>query len=106
MKLKNNMEISPVVYNAVELMKNSFGGTDVKIFSEKKYRTQPNEYSPIGVLGVDIYIQDIIVFLSYSISENISVYGQYLADSFVFDILKDEYKRMIRREKYKKFTQI
>jgi len=85
------MEISPIVYAAIERLKNSFGGTDVKLLSEKMYRLKPDENSSIGRLGVDIEIMGIKTFLGCeSMAEDIACtpYGQMIADEFVFNIIK------------------
>jgi hypothetical protein len=92
---------SLIIFGAVEIMKTSFGGTDVKIISQEMYRNQSDNTTLIGILGVDIEIEGYKVFLSYSIAEDMCLYGQHVADNFVFNILKGDYKRKIRKEKIK-----
>jgi hypothetical protein len=45
--MKYIFEITAIIYNAVELMKNSFGGTDVEIISKNMYRLKPDVYSQL-----------------------------------------------------------
>jgi hypothetical protein len=92
-------EMSPIILNAIKLMANSFGGTDVKLISKEMYRVKSDESSLVGSLGVDIEIQGMKVFLGYTLAEDITIYGQKVADSFVFEILKSEYLRGMRKLK-------
>lgn len=92
--MEYNREISPIIYGAIERLKNSFGGTEVKLLSEKMYRIAPDKYTPLGRLGVDIEIEGIKTFLGCeSCAEDIACtpYGQMLADDFVYNVLKTAY---------------
>lgn len=90
--MKENRAISPIIYEAVEILRKSFGGTNVKILSKEMYRLTPDEYSKAGRLGVDIEIEGIKVFFGCeSNAESILEYGQHMADQFIFDIMKKTY---------------
>ena len=87
-------EISPMIYGAIERLRLSFGGTNVELLSEEMYRKTPDEYTPIGKLGVDISIEGVKTFLGCeSMAEDIACtpYGQMLADEFVHMVLKTAY---------------
>ncbi len=104
-----NKEIPPAIKIAIELMKKSFGGTDIEIISDA-YRLSPSEDAPAGALGCDIHIKipeyDMIpvkMFLRNSISEDIAWWnimggapdlGQMVADEIVFTCLKPEYEKL------------
>lgn len=71
--MENNSEVSPIIYGAIEILRKSFGGTEVKLISEKMYRREPDEWTPLGKLGVDIEINGIKTFLGCeSIAEDIA----------------------------------
>lgn len=92
--METNREISPIIYGAIERLKNSFGGTEVKLLSEKMYRITPDEFTPLGKLGVDIEIMGIKTFLGCeSMAEDIACtpYGQMIADEFVARVIKEAY---------------
>lgn len=92
---EKNREISPIIYGAIEVMKKSFGGTEVKLVSEVMYRTAPDEHTPLGYLGVDIEIMKIKTFLGCTIAEDIACtpYGQMIADEFIFMVIKEVLKK-------------
>jgi hypothetical protein len=95
--METNREISPIIHGAIERLKNSFGGTEVKLISEEMYRLAPDEFSPVGKLGVDIEIMGIKTFLGCeSAAEDIACtpYGQMLADEFVHRVIKGAYPDM------------
>ena len=87
---ETNRDISPIIYGAIKRLQNSFGGTKVKLLSEKMYRRTPDEYCALGNLGVDIEIEGIKTFLGCELhAEDIACtpYGQMIADEFVFKII-------------------
>jgi hypothetical protein len=89
-----NEEISLHIYGAIEKLRKSFGGTDVKLISEKMYRIAPDEFTPLGKLGVDIEIMGIKTFLGCeSAAEDIACtpYGQMLADEFVATVIRTSF---------------
>lgn len=92
-------EMSPVIIGAIKLMSESFGNTNVKLISKGMYRLNPDAQSPLGTLGADIEIEGMKVFLGYQQAEDILIYGQKAADSFVFKIIEPEYKRSLRKLK-------
>lgn len=57
------------------------------------FRKEPDEFAPIGELGVIIEIMGIKTFLGYTYVEDIAYtpYGQILADEFVSLTLKTGY---------------
>ena len=86
------------------MLKNSFGGTEVKLLSGKMYRITPDEFTPLGQLGVDIEIMGVKTFLGYeSIAEDIACtpYGQILADEFVAMVIKEAYPDKLNELKLK-----
>lgn len=92
MEIKENMKISPIIYGAIEIMKKSFGGTDVQLLSTEMYRLPPDEFAKAGRLGVDITINGVKTFLGHeSMAEDIACtpYGQMIADDFVYTIIKN-----------------
>jgi len=85
-----NKNISPIIYNAIEKMKLSFGGTDFELISKEMYRTEPSESAAFGYLGVDIMVENIKTFLGCeSMAEDIvySPIGNLIADAFVYNII-------------------
>lgn len=89
-----NREISPIIFGAIEKLKQSFGGTKVELLSDKMYRIAPDDQTPLGKLGVDIKIEGIKIFLGCeSMAEDIACtpWGQTLADHFVYEVLKAAY---------------
>jgi hypothetical protein len=85
-------DISPIIFSAIERLRLCFEGTHVELISEKMYCLPPDEYSPIGKLGVDITIEGIKVFLGCeSMAEEIACtpYGQNIAEEFVYLTIKN-----------------
>lgn len=87
------MEIPKAIHVAIIKLGKSFGGTNVKLLSEKMYRLTPDEFTPLGKLGVDIEIEGIKTFLGCeSIAEDIAwlpdPYGQAIADELVYNVIK------------------
>lgn len=78
-----------MIEHAVNVMKSCFDGTDILILSEI-YRTEPEEFCPLGYLGVDLYIDGKIVFFPYHIAESIHAYGKHIAEEFVYSSLKNK----------------
>ena len=95
--MERNREISPMIYAALDIMRKCFGGTDVKLLSEKMYRLKPDEYAKAGRLGVDIEVMGIKTFFGCeSNAENILTYGQPIADQFVAMLIKDAYPEIFK----------
>jgi len=81
-------KITPAIQIAVEIMRESFGGTEVEIVSDM-YRLDPTEDAKGGRLGADIKINGIKTFLGHeSMAEDICIYGKHLAEEFVYKIIK------------------
>ena len=84
-------EIPKIIHLAIERMEICFGGTEIKLISEEMYRLPPDEFSPVGKLGVDISIMGIKTFLGCeSMAELIcQPMGMMIAEEFVFNIIKN-----------------
>lgn len=90
--METNREIPRIIYAALDVMRNCFGGTEVKLLSKKMYRLPPDEYAKAGRLGVDIEVMGIKTFFGCeSNAEDILTYGQPIADEFVAMLIKDAY---------------
>lgn len=94
MEIKYNSDLPKSVDIAINIMRNSFGGTNVKLVGEKLYRTKPDEFCKLGRLGIDIEIEGVKTFMGIeSLAEDIAFlpppYGQMIADEFVYNIIKN-----------------
>lgn len=99
-------EIGPAIYQAIEIIKNCWGGIDVEIISEGMYRLPPDEFAKAGRLGVDITLKpsntnipSVKTFLGYeSMAEDIAwtPYGKMIADHFVWELLGKEIQEHTR----------
>lgn len=81
------MEISPVIHRAIDILKNSLGGIDIELLSDRMYRKY-------GVLGVKIEFMGVKSFLGLQTAEAILIYGQKLADRHVKLILNTAYAEL------------
>ena len=105
--MEENKNIAKVIYLAIDIIKKRFGGIDVKLISDKMYRISPDEYTPLGKLGVDIEIEGIKTFLGCeSMAQEIvhTPYGSMVADEFIFNIIKPNLKNM--KSEFKKNANI
>lgn len=85
-----NQDIAPVMFKAIEIIGQRFGGVDVKLLSTKMYRLKADEFAKAGRLGVDISINGIKTFLGCeSMAEEIvfNHMGESIADDFVYEVL-------------------
>jgi hypothetical protein len=90
--METNRQISPIIYAALDMMRKCFGGTEVKLLSEKMYRLKPDENAKAGRLGVDIEVMGIKTFFGCeSDAEYMLIYGQPIADEFVAMLIKSTY---------------
>ncbi len=90
--METNREIPLIIYAALDMMRKCFGGTEVKLLSEKMYRLKPDENAKAGRLGVDIEVMSIKTFFGCeSNAEDILTYGQPIADQFVAMLIKSAY---------------
>lgn len=95
-------EISPVITEAINLMKRLNEGLEVEIVGEMT-RTDPSEHYPIGQLGVSTKMTLVGLeenfFLEYQLCEDMvcNPYGHFIAEEIVMDIFKD--KLMALRDK-------
>lgn len=96
-----NTDISPVIYAAIEVLKKSFGGTNIELVSSEMYRNNHNQ------LGVLIRVEGILSFLGCeSNAEVICTYGIKIAEDYVFNILKDYINKMKRKIRTLKINEI
>jgi len=85
------MDIAPQIYQAIEILRKTFGGTKVELLSTEMYRLPPSELCALGYLGVDIEVEGIKVFLGCeSMAEDIAwnPIGHLIANDFIYNILK------------------
>ena len=90
---ETNTPIAPQIYEAIEKLRQTFGGTKVELLSTEMYRLPPSKFCPLGYLGVDISIEGKKVFLGCeSMAEEITwnPLGQYVAEDFVYRALNPE----------------
>ena len=88
-----NREISPLMYEAIEMLRKCFGGVKVELLSTEMYRQPPSEFCPLGYLGVDIMVEDKKVFLGCeSMAEEIvcNPIGMFIAEDFIYKVLNNE----------------
>ena len=85
-------EIAPQIHQAIEILRKTFGGTDVKLISTEMYRKPPSEFCALGYLGVDISVEGKQVFLGCeSMAEEIAwnPLGYMIAEEFVYNVLME-----------------
>jgi hypothetical protein len=94
------MEIPLIIWNAINVLRKSFNGTEIEILDTEMIRAKE------GYLGVHISIYIINkyyrVFLKFNLAEDIFVYGQRVADEFIFNIIKDDFIKSQRKMKLEK----
>jgi len=102
------MKISQNILSAVEILKQCFGGIEIKILDTEMTRQYPDNFIPLGYLGVSILIDSGVkkhkVFFKNQIAEDIlfSVISPIkVADSFMIDIIGGDLPMII-----KKFTNL
>jgi len=80
-----NKEIDIVIHQAINLMRETFGGTEVQLISDKMFRSTPNKECPLGCLGVTITVEGkkhfydilmpktwLVILMEYLLCKNIS----------------------------------
>jgi len=90
------MEIAPQIYQAITILKRTFGGTEIELLSDEMYRKPPSEFCKLGYLGVDISVQGRKVFLGCeSMAEEIAwnPLGLRIAEEFIYSIFKEEIEK-------------
>ena len=93
--MEYNRKIAPQVLAAIEILKQTFGGTKVELLSTEMYRLPSSEFCPLGYLGVDILVEGKKTFLGCeSMAEEIACnpLGMYVAEDFIYKVLNDEFK--------------
>ena len=85
-----NKDMNPMILAAVGMLKKVDGVLDIKIVSDKMYRSAPMNDYPMGRLGVDIVISyddvgDVKTFLAYGDVEDLIMYpkGMFIAVEFI-----------------------
>lgn len=91
-----------MIKQCIKLLKNTMGEKSVKLISTEIERSIPTQNYPHGVCGVMVEINKQKSFLSYSHAEDIIIYGQHLADEYVYQFYLDEMKLIERGMKIKK----
>jgi len=91
-------KIFPLIYWAVDQMRESFGGTEVNIISTEMERTEPTEFAKAGVCGFRCEIEGIKTFIPYSACEDMTAYGQHIADELVFMTIKAAHPELFNNE--------
>lgn len=82
-----------VINDAVNIMRACFGGTNIKIISDKLLREEPSEYAKAGRLYVDIEIEKVKTKLYYSDAEDMHTpIGQLIAEEYVWKVVSEIYK--------------
>jgi len=57
-------EISAIIISCVEIIKKEFKEYKIEIISKTMFRTKPDNFNPIGQIGVKIQIDDKIAFFT------------------------------------------
>lgn len=85
-------EISPVIYEAIEVLRSRFGGTDVQLISNYMFRLEPTEYAPAGRLGVYVEVEGMRVFLGCesNAEDMLGPLGGAVADEFIYAVIKEK----------------
>jgi len=94
-----DLSISKIMYAAIAELEKAFGGTDIKLVSEKMYRKPPTEFAKAGMLGVDVLVEGIPVFLPHeSVAEEIlwNIGRINLAEEWIWQIIKDDLRFKIQ----------
>jgi len=100
-----------IIYNAVDILRKSIGGIEVEILDDKMIRSCTDNFSEVkeGYLGVHISIHVLDkyyrVFFKHDLAVDIFVYGQYIADDFIFSIIKNDFIRLVRKRKLEKIKE-
>lgn len=82
-----------VINDAVNIMRACFGGTNIKIISDKLLTEEPSEYAKAGRLYVDIEIEKVKTKLYYSDAEDMHTpIGQLIAEEYVWKVVGEIYK--------------
>lgn len=95
-----NQKISPVIRSGIKIIENTIEGVTVKILDEEMSRSKPNEFLPLGALGVNVDINwegigSRKTFLTAEFCEQMhSTYGDKIAEEFVLPMFKVEMKNL------------
>lgn len=89
--MKENLEINPIIHAAIAILFKVDAVESIELISDKMYRTEPCDECKAGCLGVDVWINDIKVFLHYGVCEDLITYskGGFFAVEFVHEVLRD-----------------
>ena len=97
-----NKEISPVIVQAIELMKRINEGLEIEILSGMK-RTEPSEHYPIGQLGVStkmsIFGIEKQMFLGYQLCEDmLTPNGHFIAEEIFMMTFGDDLRKLLENK--------
>jgi len=98
-----NPKISPVIRSGINIIQNTIEGVTVKILDDEMSRSQPNEFLPLGALGVNVQIiwEEIgehNIFLTAQLCEDMhSPYGDKIAEEFIFPIFREDMEKIIEK---------
>lgn len=97
-----NKEISPVITQAIGLMKKINEGLEIEILSGMK-RTEPSEHYPVGQLGVStkmsIFGIEKQVFLGYQLCEDMLIpNGYFIAEEIFMMTFADDIKKLSEKK--------
>jgi len=92
-----NTNISPVILNAINIMKKCFGGVNIEIIDKEISRKYPNDFCPIGYLGITISINGKRLFLKNEQCEDILI-NPKIAESIIYPFMPtiEELQNQIR----------
>jgi hypothetical protein len=95
MSEETNFDITPVIIQAVDTMKKVNERLEIEYLSDMK-RGEPNEFYPIGKLGVStkmtLFDIEKNVFLEYQICEDmINPIGHLIAEDYIMGIFRDDF---------------
>jgi len=99
------MDISPVILQAVEVLRKTFGGVDVQIIDTEMNRKYPDNFAKLGYLGVliSVDIADVKkheVFFRYQLAEDIIMTRNFsIAEDFIHEVIKDDVPLMLLKIK-------
>lgn len=96
--------MSDIILNAINILRNCIDGIQIEILDSEMNRKYPDNFNPIGYLGVSISIdlkdfKKYNIFFKYQIAEDICIYGENVAMSYLFDIIKDDFIKFERKLK-------
>lgn len=86
------MEITKVIYHAVKIMSQTFGGINIEILDKEMVN------NGVRIL-IDSGVKKHRVLLKHEMAEDICFYGESVANTIVYEAIKDDYKQLERKLK-------